>query len=444
MKHSLKINAKTITYIFSFILPITPWYFRIFGVSALNLFCLIYVFCGLLIRGKSISLKTLHPNSTVTILFLMWFLSKTVTFFTYGDYKETIWFLLRTIAVYVVFASSINTKESFLGVIKSILLASFFVGLFGIVEEITHFNVFSLLKPEDYELNYNPPRFGLLRILSFTEHTIVYSVYLMFCLCLCLYYLQFISKNKKIFYKLLYIILWINITLSLSRSAMICTFISQVIILYYSGKKEFLFRMMKIGLYGIITIVILSLISPKIASITKNLGYMILAVFNDDYTSVIASTFGGDNLHAQGDRIHLFKWVISEMDEGWVFGYGKDALFRYSYPMSNGIWNWTVIKENIEVQYLDVMYRYGVVGLITEVLLYLKILSISFFKKKPAWDKELSFKKTVFSILLMYYIQLFVVNQTTERNLFYIIVFMLLVYNDKEFRSKSTIEGRYK
>ena len=206
----------------------------------------------------------------------------------------------------------------------------------------------------------------------------------------------------------------------------------------------FLFRIMKIGLCGIAAIVVLSLFSPKIANITKNLGYMILAVFNDDYTTVIASAFGGDNLHAQGDRIHLFKWVISEMDGGWIFGHGKDALFRHSYSMSNGIWDWTVVKENIEVQYLDVMYRYGVVGLITEVLLYLKILNLSFSKKKPAWDKKLSFKKVVFSILLMYYIQLFVVNQTTERNLFYIIVFMILIYNSKEIRSKSMIEEKYK
>lgn len=444
MKHSWKINAKTVTYIFSFVLPITPWYFRIFGVSALNLFCLIYVFSGLLIRRKPISLKDLHLNGAIIVLFLMWFLSKAVTFIMYGDYKETIWFLLRTMAVYIVFASSITTEESFHGVIKSILLASLFVGLFGIVEEITHFNIFSLLKPEGYELNYNPPRFGLLRILSFTEHTIVYSVYLMFCLCLCLYYMQFVNKSKRVFYKLLYVILWINIILSLSRSAMICTFISQVIILYYSGKNKFLYRITKIGLCGITAIVILSLISPKIAGITRNLGYMILAVFNDDYTAVIASAFGGDNLHAQGDRIHLFKWVMSEMERGWIFGHGKDAEFRYSYSMSDGVWNWTVVKENIEVQYLDVMYRYGVVGLITEVLLYLTILKISFFKKKTTWDKKLSFNKVVFSILLLYYIQLFVVNQTTERNLFYMIVFMVLVYNDKKFRSKLMIEGKFR
>ena len=441
MTGSIKLRSSTLTYIFAFILPITPWYFRVFGLSALNVVCLLYVVGIIFFCGGFRKIGTVKVGFTIGALFLIWFLTKMITFFAYGNYLESAWFVLRTVAVFYACAISIKDQECFLKVIKAILIASFIVCIFGLVEEVTHFNIFSLLKPDDYILNYNAPRFGLLRVLSFTEHTIVFSVYLMFCLGLCVYYMQFISKKKRVFYRILYVLIWVNIALSLSRSAMITTFISQILILYFSGKKEFLIRIAKIAVAILLSVGVLYYIVPMVKTVVDNMIYMILAVFNDDYTRIIASTFGGENLHAQGDRIDLYGWVISKMDGNWLFGHGKDGEFHYSYLMSNGIWTWIVTKENIEVQYLDIMFRYGVIGLVAEVLIYLKVLITSLGKQRVLWDKELTFNKMTFSVLLMYYVQLFAVNQTTERSLFYIIVFLLLIYNSKRFIKNSTVKG---
>lgn len=432
---NIRFGLDKITYCFAFIFPITPWYCRIFDISAINLICLLYVFSVVLIQvGKRHPIK-LNIDKLVLILFILWELSRAITFILYNDYTEILWFTLRTAAVFFAFSIAIKQKKEFLNVIKSILIASFIISIFGIIEELTHFNIFSLLKPENYTLNYNPPRFGLLRILSFTEHTIVYSVYIMFCLSLCIYYMQFVSLKKKIFYRILYILLWINIIFSLSRSAMICTILSQVLILYFQGKKQFIFNILKIIFKLMVVGIIFLILVPQIREMIRNVYYMILAVFNDNYTSVIESTFGGDNLHAQGDRINLYNWVFSQMNGGWTWGHGKDAIFKYSYYMTDGKWTWTVVKENIEVQYLDVLYRYGAFGLITEVLIYIRILVLTLKKYTAPWDKRLSFSKTIFSVLFFYYIQLFAVNQTSERSLFHLIIFLVIVYNSQSKKS---------
>lgn len=440
-KKVMKFNGTTLTCIYSFLIPITPWYCNIFGISAINLITILYIGLSAIVLGKSLSIKGKRIDRKIVFLFIIFYLSRTVSLLKYGNIVEPLWLLLRTATTYWFFSSSIKTREAFLKVIKTILLASFVVSIFGIIEEVTHFNVFSLVKPMNYEFNYNPSRFGILRIIGFAEHTIVYSVYLMFCLCLCLYYMQFINSQRKIFYKILYVMLWTNILLSLSRSAIICAIISQIIILYYSDKKQFLINVLKIMLCGIVAIMILSLVSSKVAQAVRNVLYMVMAVFNDDYTSIIASTFGEDNLLVQGDRINLYEWVLSKMDGVWFFGFGMNAQFSYSYTRSNGVWTWTAVKENIEVHYLDVLFRYGIFGLITNILLYLKLLYMSVINKKNNWDKKLSFNKTMFAAFLAYYIQLFAVNQTTERNLFYIIVFLFLLYNSKSFRERSLIGG---
>lgn len=431
---SRKINSDIVTYIFSFIIPITPWYASIMGISAINLICLLYVVMIAILRGGKFSWKKIWVDRWVMYLFTLVLISRFFTFVIYGDYLEPLWFTLRTAVVFTVFASSVKNDKVFLNVIKTVLIASFLICIFGLIEEIIHFNIFTLFKPADYELNYNSARFGLIRILSFTEHTIVYSVYLMFCLGLCAYYIQFVSSKEKLFYRVLYFLLWINIALSLSRSAMICTFLSQLLILYFRGEKQFILRIFKISAVTLVSISLLSLLIPQIGEMVNNILYMILAVFNDDFTSIISSTFGGDNLYAQGDRLNLYKWVLSKMDGGWIFGHGKDGLFSYSYPMSNGIFTWIVTKENIEVQYLDVLFRYGIFGMITSILLYLRMISLSLKKKIYTWDKKLSFNKVAFSLLFFYYLQLFAVNQTSERSLFYIILFLIMIYNGKSNR----------
>lgn len=73
----------------------------------------------------------------------------------------------------------IKNHNDFLIALKTILIGASLVSILGIFEEITRVNVFSFLNT-DYELIYNPLRFGLLRILGFSQHTIAHGVYVDF------------------------------------------------------------------------------------------------------------------------------------------------------------------------------------------------------------------------------------------------------------------------
>lgn len=439
MYNRCKIDAKQITYILIFLLPIMPWYFEIFGLNGINFFCAFYIFIIVCFFTKKVYKPAINQNKLILFAVITWFFTKSITFLSYGNLVEIIFFFIRTVALYFVFSLVIRDKDSFLNVIKWILIASFFVCISGLIEEATRFNIFSILKYPGYRLNYNPLRFGILRILGFAEHTIVYGIYLMFCMSLCVYYVQYITQNKKIFYMILYILLWINMFLTLSRSSIIAASILQIIIFYFKWGKKFIIRMFKITILAIILIIIASITISKVSEMLNNIYYMVIAVLNSDYNRRIISSFGGDNLNAKGDRINLYKWVIEKMPGGWTFGHGKDALFIYSYPMTNGVWTWTVNKQNIEVQYLDIMYRYGIIGLISEILVYIAVLLKSVTNKYAYWEKKLNFNKVAFFTLLIYYLELFAVNQTSDRSIFYIFSFLVIIYNTRLVKAKENI-----
>jgi len=433
--YQVKIKGYWITIIFLFIFPLLPMYFDIIGVSAINIAC-VYIFYGALlyslVGGKGA--KLVVPSSPIYVILALWILVRCSELLIDGLITESLYFFLRTAILFWSLQTLIDTKVRFLKAINVVLYGCFVVCILGIIEEITRFNIFSLLNPE-YVLNYNPLRFGILRILGFAEHTIVYGVYLMFCMSLCFYKFQFIKKDlyKRFFLIILYILMWINLILTLSRSIIICTFISQLLMLYFSGVKKF-FKVILKSLIFLIPLLIFVLVTIPSIRIAINYGLlMILAVFNDKYSTAIASAFGNDNLNALGNRFDLYHWVAEKMGNSWLFGYGIHSNFSYSYTKSNGIYTWTQTKDSIEVQYLSTLYHYGLLGMITEIFSFVGLLTESFRKKmaRRVWERNISFNSIALSAFLFYFIELFAVNQTSEKNIFYIFIILFLIYNSK-------------
>lgn len=429
-----EIRTYNLMLFFVAIFPIIPSYFSILGVGGTNLLSLIFVLTMFIIhRGRIPSFK-LHLNC-FNIIFFIWMTCKSISLMVNNGILQALYFPLSSVIVGCVVVTHITNKEYFIRIINVIINVSGMLAIFGIVEEITGFNIFSLLNTTGATLNYNSERFGMTRIISYSSHAIVYGAYIMFCLSLCFYYLQNFNANKvkcrKV--KVIYALLWINLILTFSRSAIIFAILSQLLLLYFSGLKKLLKVLTRTILIILVLGGLLSVIVPQIGEFIKMFFYMILAVFDDKYAPLASSIFSvGGEVSATGNRLELYDWVFETMnaDKSWLFGHNLQDTFEYTRTVTNGIYSWSNTKKSLEVQYLSLLYYYGLVGMIPETMGYIALLIRSFTKRlKTKWEKTIGFNAVAFSTLFPYFLLFFAVNQSSDKNIFYLFIMLFWAYN---------------
>lgn len=174
-----KIKYIDIACFFAILFPIMPSYFEIGGISIINILCVFVILLGLL-GGVT---RNIGCVSTDKIIICVWVLWETIICFFHGSIIGAVVNLLYIIAVIFV-AKSINTFEKIDKIIDCIIYVAGIISIFGLIESLTGFNVFSLLNTSGLSLNYNPPRFGLTRIISSSGHAIEYCLYCMMCMTL--------------------------------------------------------------------------------------------------------------------------------------------------------------------------------------------------------------------------------------------------------------------
>lgn len=426
------------------IYSVIPLYAQILGISLRNIWALIIFVNALILNGKENKGFKVHFNILYFCIGL-WFILTSISLYLNSTASEIIFVFLRTFCLYFAVFKVLSNQNDLIELLKKIISVAGVLSIFGIIEEITHFNIFSLLGNES-DLNYNPARFGILRILSFSSHTIVYGAYLMVILAFIVYIQQFVKKTERTRLSIIYFLCWINLLLTLSRSVILCTLISQFVLLLFQGKKLFLRKALKIVILFLILVGLLSLISPKIFSMVKNIYYMLLAVFDDSYSQKIAGSFGSDNLSAEGTRLKLYRWVFSSMKSSWTWGYGVNTNFHYPYVVSNGLYTWIQYKNSIEVEYLSILYHNGILVLFATIGVFISIIYICIkcgFKR--SYDsRKLKFNVVLLSIFIPYYLLYFGVNQSSDQGIFYLCIMLLLVYYVKLRKMKIVVSDQTK
>ena len=429
MYSSFTIKKSQLLILFAALFPIMPYYFTIFRFNANTILCIVLFIGGMLGGLKAIYLYRIH-SYLLGVSLAAWIVINLVILMKVDSLGQTIVFFVQTFGLYIAFMPLIKQRVSFLSCIRALVYTSGVVAVFGIVEEIVGFNIFSLLNNTNAALNYNSARFGMTRIISYSAQTIVYGLYIMFCMVLILYLLQFDSKKaERIKLKTIYVLLWINLLLTFSRSSIIAAVIAQILFWVLSSERHKVlktFKWLAILAFGL---GMMYLIFPQIRELLSNSLWMILALFDDKYTSLISGTFG-ENLGGVGNRIDLYQWVSSSMPGHWLFGYGVHTPFEYEFKNSNGMYSWYATKKGIEVQYLNLLYHKGLLGMISETVVYIALLFTSFVsRRKASWEVKTGFNTVVFSVLFSYFLAFFSVNQSSDVYIFYIFVLLYLGYN---------------
>lgn len=425
----MEISLESLIVFFVSLYPIMPTYFRITFLTGTNFVALIFVIFVLLEKGGNIYIEV----TSVERLVLAWVLVQIVIQLLHSySFTTPLMLFIRYIAVLVLFPDLIKTKRIFLKVIDILIFVSILISIFGIIESIFKFNVFELLNNSGANITYNQLRFGLRRIIGFTPQTITYCIYQVFIGALIFYRLTMSIENKKqLMFKVAYVLSLIAAILTLSRSALLFYFVIQMFLLIQIGYKKFVKKVIMIAIFGFLAIFLISVINQGAAKALDNFLFMFLAIFNENYSSRIATAFGNDNLSAVGNRIQLYQWVWETLKDHKLLGIGNVANFKYSYSATNGTYSWVNTKTSIEVEWLSTLYEYGILGLITEIAMYISLIINELRTSKnivTGWESKLGFGKFCFILTVGYIVMGFAVSFSLEDHLFFIIVSLWIAY----------------
>lgn len=420
--------------------PIIPAYFKIIGFSFPNFCCISLIAISILYRKAHLRIK----KDGVVFTLLMWMIVNVAMYFYHDYFFGAIWCICTVVAI-LILSDNIKTKDLFIRTLLTIVYVTGIVCCFGVLESLTGFNIFSFLNTSGDVVNINPVRFGITRIVGFAYQTISYAVYLDIVACLCFYLLTLrncISSKQIKIVKIIYLLIFVNLLLTLSRSAILIFAIIHVMLLWKMGIKKVLKTFFFGLVLAVLALFILSLVAPNIFHQIQNMFYMMMAVFDSDYTALIQAEFGKDNLNAVGTRTDIYGWVYETVKDKIWTGVGFKTAFSYEYDSGN-MWHTMITKTAIEVEYLLTLYQAGIIGVVAEGFLLIRLVWSSFTKsfKCTSWENKMSFNYLCFVAFISVVVMYFMVNKSSEQYLFNIVIALFMAYNFK-VKKETTYDNR--
>ncbi len=426
----VKVNKQTLFGFFVVLYAIMPFYFVLAGIRFANIMAFGFVILWIVING---GIKKVNMSIGCRILLFLWITWRSLVLLYHGELSRLIVFGVSTVGIGLVTLDWVNSKEKFLRCIDVLIWAFAIVGVLGVLESVTGINVFAIFNNSGIALNYNGARLGVIRIISFTGQTINYCLCCAMMATLTIYRMSTIKSLKhRRRLLLVYGLLVLNIVLTLSRSIILCFIISQLILFARFGIRKLLRNVTVIIAITLIISSVWSLVGDESSNMIAQFIYMLLAVFDDRFAEKLASNWGAEDTSGVGDRFILYKWVWNTVKDNLVMGFGSRASFQYTYQMSDGVWIWNRVKNGIEVNYLNMLFRYGVIGLITECAMYLYYAvksCLNAFKKYNNWERKINYNYAMFVILIMNFMAWFAVSQSAEEPILYFAIFLMMAYN---------------
>ena len=391
-----------------------PSRFEILGIFSFRLFILIAFFLAALF-GTKIKINVLLKDR----FFWIYIICFCVRYILANEIISMIGFLVDTVVLSFLLCSCFKKKSDIdYFIITFIRVLAVYCG-FCIIETITGFNIWSAL---GLVSGNSFIRFGLYRCYGSFTTSINNGVFLCLCFPLIFYGRDHIKRAQGLT-KVTNILVWISLVCTLSRGPLLMAALFHIILLWRNG----IFRFIKkhfwaVGL-AIIAFVIMCFVEPT-KSIIHSFFDMFAAIFSDEAASRISSSFGA-NANGIGHRILLFSWVWDKLSQNniWI-GVGPNTAFDYSFVASQGS---THLKQSIENEYLATLYRYGIVGMVIQIIFFVSCLRkvydrVAIERKTYNCSVEETTQFKIGTCLLCYFVTLLTVGTADE----YKMVFILL------------------
>lgn len=410
-------GSKSVTlydYLLRFLLvifPVLPVNYYIGSFNYSNV-CAILILVVFILKHRDLKIKQLWRYNC---LFWIFMLIHTVQILITGTFITGISYFISHIVVCFVCIDYLSDEKRLMELIDGIVLVGGILGIVGVIEALSG----QYLIQGDLLNAQGGVRYGFLRCTTTFGHPIGFGLFQAIVALLAFYRISCLKKgNKRNFLRVCYIIALISCFLSVSRLAICMLLACQVVFALKMGVNKVV-RYLLIVLLGIFGLIVLS----------ETLGYSFMANLVLDFVAGFREMFLGESSSKSdaigfGNRLDLYEWVINDVGNQWLFGKGADAEFAYE------MYEWFT-KTSIEVQYLNIYFNFGIVGLGTLVLSYVGTLFYFIRSKKTSLKCEgkISFRTFLIVVIFAYYICLFGVQETDTGRIYCLLVSMGIAYN---------------
>lgn len=415
-------------YLVIILYPVLPDYTRLFNMQLYLI--IIVIFLGLFIYHitfvDEIKLN-LYWVKNYYFIFLITIIGL-IPYLYHLEIMQGVKFIFEYLFLYTALFYVLSKFNLTQKVLKILVFVGFLVSLFGLIEFVFKFNVFSLIENYAYALSSfgsaTKDRLGLTRIEQSFNTPITYAVYLSFLLVISIYLIVNEKSEKlKKFYILTLLLFNINIILTFSRGPIVFIFLIQTIFFFMSsGKVKLKILIALIPATAILVLVIQfnDTLKTQLSSFIK----MIVILFDTNTSSLGDSSLNIDNPLYY--RLLLPKTIFNLLEGHWLFGFGYTESVSF-YIKEIGITN-----QSIDNGYLSLLVDGGIFGL-TSILL--SIFIPLFLAFKNIRKKKLRFILNDFSIdhmfifvAIIYLLNLFSVARMAEYRLYMIIMFVYMAY----------------
>lgn len=404
-----RIHGELLFLIYSIIFTIGPSFTKVFGQPISRIATLIAFPLIIFLNLKKIRFCRRDLFYIIVICFLF----KLIPYMANGELDrimvETIEVFLPLTLIFFVFQYDHDLIEK---TITVVIVTSFIICIFGLVEEFFHFNVFSLI--ENYQF-VNPRlgtsttyRWGVYRIEQGFNTSLTYELYLAMCIGLTFYRFFTVTSSRKKYLIVLFLQM-INCIFTMSRGITLALAVGILLILFLN-KKDIKFRYVVLTIL-VFTVLLLVFIQYQ-AEMFEGLGNVF-----DSIVSILRTGNGGafdDN--SISDRHYFQSRAFEALKDprNFLFGVGEEGLRK---------------MRTIDNDWLLELSAFGIFGLASFAILTLYPVFFSvknwfyLFKqpKNQRIDTEIVFNKCMAITFVVYSISLYTVAQMEEARMFYLL-----------------------
>lgn len=412
-----KISVKYLFLIISMILyPILPVYFRV-GGSIMIYYIVLLPLLFFTVLGKFYNVMKIH-------FILIYTLGSFLVFSVYMEINELIKFIIAPIGLFTALITIINSEKIFFKIIDTLIYTAGVIGVFGIIQAITSFNIFSLLNNTENNITNVEKRMGILRIQQSFGMSTNYCNYLIIIMALLYYRMCTSDGENKIIYKVIWWLLLLNAFCTGSRGPLVVILVSQFIFLLKVGKKIRWRQVSAVIGVIIMACIVGTFLGLPIINYIKNYFYVFISLIDSSYQSKITIDFG-TNLEATGTRIRLYSYIYEAVKNKLAFGIGSNAAKSFEIVVNEWF-----SKKSIENEYLTTLLVYGVTGLSIQIYFFISNLLYSIRSKRKKLNSEIIGFNFIFIVTFMGYItNLFTVSMQADERIFFVFIGLMLTYN---------------
>lgn len=399
-----------ITEIYIALYPIAPGFFKIFGfdsgVILSFVFILSYLICKVAKRQTLVVSRKFNKYIVFTVLLLI------IPMIAHGEYSRVV----RTIAEYglitLLLIDYYNSTEKIEKGIHIVVITATILCFFGIYESFFKKSLFEpLFNGSSTDLGPDlQMRGSFARCETTFGQSITYAVYLSMVDLLCSY-LIFKRNEKKYIFN--YILILVNLILTISRAPIILFVICQLLLLASWGYKTFIKAIFKLVTIVALMLILLYFFSRNTFDNISKMFTIVAAIFSDEAAQKVGSSISNANPFIY--RLELFNVIPPYIEKHPFIGNGGKLSITFSMLGHR--------YYSIDNSYLTWLVRYGIIGLAGHLLFFI-IMFVDSFK---AFRKH-ELGAVSFFICLNYFLNLWSVAQMAEYKLWIVLVVLQISY----------------